>query len=100
MVWRYDVQREMEICCRSCAEKHERSSEYARNGDDISKTGKQRKKEKKNIRNGPPLVGKFSNDTLNATPIPLGLAMADTLPLMFPRGSLGLKNEVEGRVAV
>lgn len=60
---------------------------------------KRTSQKEEHIRNGPPLVGKFSNDTVNATPTPPGLAVADTLPLILPRGSFGLKNEVEGGVA-
>jgi len=37
--------------------------------------------------------------TLNRTPTPLGLAEAVMEPLMLPRGSSGLKNDLEGRTA-
>ncbi len=53
-----------------------------------------------NTQNGPPLVGKLLKSTVNATPMPLLLAVADTEPLILPRGSAGLKNCPVGRVAV
>lgn len=52
------------------------------------------------VRNGPPLVGRFSNLTTNFTPIPLGLAVAEIEPLTLPLGFVGLKNGFSGRVAV
>lgn len=52
-----------------------------------------------NIQNGPPEVGKFEKETENLTPIPFGLAVAEIEPLILPRGSSGLKNDLEGRVA-
>lgn len=52
-----------------------------------------------NIQNGPPEVGKLEKETENLTPIPFGLAVAEIEPLMLPRGSAGLKNDLEGRVA-
>ena len=53
-----------------------------------------------NVRNGPPEVGKFSNFTVNLTPIPLGFAVAEMEPLTLPLGLVGLKNGFSGRVAV
>lgn len=52
-----------------------------------------------NIQNGPPEVGKLEKETENLTPIPFGLAVAEIEPLILPRGSSGLKNDFEGRVA-
>lgn len=53
-----------------------------------------------NIRNGPPEVGRFWKFTFNWTPIPSGLAVAETVPLMLPRGSSGLKKDFAGKVAI
>lgn len=53
-----------------------------------------------NIRNGPPLVGRFEKLTLKDTPMPFGFAVAETEPLTLPRESSGLKNSSVGRVAV
>jgi hypothetical protein len=52
-----------------------------------------------NIRNGPPEVGKLDSATEKTTPIPSGLLVAETEPLIFPRGSSGLKNSFSGRTA-
>lgn len=54
----------------------------------------------RNVRNGPPLVGRFSNCTWKETPIPLSFAVATTVPLILPLGSSGLKNSLVGRMAV
>jgi hypothetical protein len=51
------------------------------------------------IRNGPPLVGRFSKLTWKETPIPFGLAVAETDHLMLPRGPSGSKKDLRGRVA-
>jgi hypothetical protein len=52
------------------------------------------------IRKGPPLVGRFEKLIWKETPIPLGFAVAETIPLMLPRVSSGLKNDFAGRVTV
>lgn len=52
-----------------------------------------------NLRKGPPEVGRFENWTWKRTPIPSGLAVAETEPLMLCLGSVGLKKDWTGRVA-
>jgi hypothetical protein len=52
------------------------------------------------VRNGPPLVGRFSKLTCKEIPIPSGLAVAETEPLTLPLGSSGLKKDFFGRVAM
>ena len=52
-----------------------------------------------NIRKGPPEVGKLLIETANLTPTPFGLEVAETEPIMLPRGSLGFEKDFAGNVA-
>lgn len=56
--------------------------------------------EAKNSLKGPPLLGKFSNWTLNLTPLPPGAATAETEPLTLPARSAPAKKGFLGRVAL
>lgn len=53
-----------------------------------------------NIRNGPPLAGKFERSTVKETPTPSGLAVAEMEPLMLPSRPEAVKNRSAGRDAV